>query len=164
MVVVALVSILACLAVGPFKGLLDRNRIAGEITGFVGDLQYARSEAITRGLPVTVCASIDGVSCASANVWHSGWVVFVDHDASGVIASATDILKGRKAWTAGDTFVSTPGVTRVTYGRDGFSLALPATVTFQAHASPADGHSTRCVSVNRIGRQSVVGAGEEDCA
>lgn len=164
MVVVALVAILGGIAVGPFKGMLDRNRIAGEITGFVGDLQYARSEAITRGVPVSVCPSSDGVSCASSNVWHGGWAVFVDADGSGVIVSAADVLRGRKAWNAGDTFVATPGVTRITYGRDGFSLSLPATVTFQAHASPVDDHSTRCVAVNRIGRQSVVAAGEEGCA
>lgn len=52
-------------------------------------LVYARSEAVKRGWPVSVCKSADvaatAPSCAtgSGGTWAGGWLVFVDHDGQG---------------------------------------------------------------------------------
>ena len=85
MVVVALVAILTALATPSFVGLIQRNRVSAEINSFAGDLQFARSEAIKQGLPVSICASSNGVSCLGANTWHSGWIVFADLNGSGAV-------------------------------------------------------------------------------
>ena len=39
----AIVSILAAVAVPSLREIIQRNRVAGEVNSFVGDLRYARS-------------------------------------------------------------------------------------------------------------------------
>lgn len=164
LVVISLIAILGALATPSLTGLLNRSRIAGEINRLVGDLQFARSEAIKRGQPVTVCASSDGTTC-DTTLWHSGWIVFSDPVASAAVPDPEAVLRVRRAWESSDTFVATPAVAAFTYGRDGFSMGLPAaSVMLQLRATPPDNFSTRCVSINRVGRQTVKAAGVGGCA
>lgn len=165
MVVVALVAILGMLSTGSMRGVIERNRIATGIDGFVGDLQFARSEAITRGLPVTLCPSSDGASCLTGDQWQQGWIVFSDPDGSGTVSGPDAVLRRHKAWGANDTFVATPGTGVLTYGRDGFLIKLAgSSATLRAQASSGDTGSARCVSINRVGRQVVQQPGTGDCA
>ena len=48
----------------------------------VASLQLARSEALKRRTPVTVCASLDASTCADIP-WNKGWMVFADDDGDG---------------------------------------------------------------------------------
>ncbi len=170
MVVVALVAILMAVAVPSFQGVVRSNRINGEINAFVGDLQLARSEAIKRGLPVSLCPSSNGTDCLTTNTWHNGWIVFFDPDSSGdrnLVATtpAEELIKVQPAWRATDTFVATPVTTRVTYTRDGFATALPAgaELTMALRTTPVDNNFTRCVQLNRVGRQVVQRSGVGVC-
>lgn len=54
MVVVAIVAILATVAVPSFIELIGKQRLKGAASVLYGDLQYARSEAVQRNIPVTV--------------------------------------------------------------------------------------------------------------
>ena len=78
MTALAVASVLLVVGVPSFRYVTNANRIAGEINGLLGDLQLARSEAIEQGRPVTICRSVDGATCAAANTWQSGWIVFMD--------------------------------------------------------------------------------------
>jgi len=165
MVVIALVAILGLLASSSMQSLIDRNRLAGRIDGFVGDLRFARSEAITRGLPVAVCPSADGATCLSGDQWHQGWIVFADPDNDGAPADAAAVLRRHKAWNSRDTFVAAAGTGMLTFGRDGFLLSLPgASAVLRAEANDGAPGTGRCVSINRTGRQVVQPAGTGDCA
>ena len=124
MVVVALLGILLAVAVPSFVSLMQRNRAAGEINSLIGDLQFARSEAIKRGLPVSLCTSSNGSTCLGTPNWHSGWIVFVDPDRSGTVGSAEALLRVRPAWNNGDSLVAQSDMKAVTFGRDGFVTSL----------------------------------------
>jgi type IV fimbrial biogenesis protein FimT len=89
MVVVALIAILLAVAVPSFKSVVQRNRIATQLNGFISDVGLARSEAIKRGLPVSLCASSDGANCLETNTWHLGWMMFFDPTGSGTRTSAS---------------------------------------------------------------------------
>jgi len=154
MVVVALVAILLVLAVPAFRNMIQINRVAGEVNSFSADLQYARSEAIQRGVPVSLCPSSDGATCLGTNTWHSGWIVFVDYNGSGTMQTGDVVLRPRAAWTGGDTFVASPSTTAVTYGGQGFAINL-ASVTVTVHTSPSNNKATRCLALNSVGRQVV---------
>ena len=60
---IAIAAIVAMLGVPSFRYVTNSNRIAGEVNGLLGDLQFARAEAIKEGQNVTVCVSANGASC-----------------------------------------------------------------------------------------------------
>ncbi|MBS0428185.1 MAG: Tfp pilus assembly protein FimT/FimU [Proteobacteria bacterium] len=158
MVVLVVIAILAAVATPSFVGFIQANRLTARASAFAADLQLARSEAVKRGQPVTVCASNDGTRCSGANIWQAGWIVFLDVAGDRQIDSnAGDIvLRVQPAWTSNDTFTASNGVGAITYSRDGFALNLPAQiVTLTIHTTPANASATRCVTVSNIGRQQV---------
>ena len=162
MVVVSLVAILGAVATPSFKRMVDQNRIASQVNRFVGDLQFARSEAVKRGTPVSVCPSSDGLQCDDTDMWQQGWIVFSDPAATGTTPNAESILRLRGAWLASDTFVASPAVPSISYGREGFSLT--EAVTLRLQSAPPEAYSTRCVSVNRAGHHVVRRHGAGECA
>jgi type IV fimbrial biogenesis protein FimT len=163
-VTLAVVSILLGVAAPSFVSMSKSNRVSVEVNSFVSDLQYARSEAVKRGLPVTLCASSSGTSCLGSSSWHAGWIVFPDPTASGVVAAGETPLRSRAAFVSGDTFVATPGVAALTYSRDGFALNLPAGgTTLILHTSPLNSAATRCLAITLVGRHAVQSAGTGSC-
>lgn len=72
----AIAAILLTIGIPSFRYVTNSNRIAGELNGLLGDLQFARAEAIKEGRTVTVCVSSDGANCANSTTWQSGWIVF----------------------------------------------------------------------------------------
>lgn len=78
LVVLILLSIVVTLAV-PYMGeIIQRNRLAADASLFTVDLAFARSEAIKRRQPVTVCSSVDGQTCVNTDDWSKGWIIFSD--------------------------------------------------------------------------------------
>ena len=64
--------------------MLDANRIQTTASALQGDLMFARTEALKRGIWVTACPSTDQVNCSGANAWEAGWIVFFDKTGNGV--------------------------------------------------------------------------------
>lgn len=164
MVTLAVAAILLATAVPSFVSMVRGNRVLTEVNALVSDLQFARSEAVKRGQPVSVCPSSNGTSCLGTNAWHSGWIVFPDPSASGTVASGVAPLRLRAAFVGGDTFVAGPSVTVFTFSRDGFALNLPAGgTTLALHTNPIQSAATRCVALTLVGHQSVQNAGTGAC-
>ncbi len=99
LLVLAIMSIVATLALPSYKSFVIKQRISSYTSALHGDLNYSRSEAIARGLHVTICRSENAEStapsCASANSnplsntgWASGWIIFVDRNKNGVFETA----------------------------------------------------------------------------
>jgi type IV fimbrial biogenesis protein FimT len=78
MVVVAILAILVALAAPNLSELFIRNRLDTAANEFMTALNFARSEAIKRGVPVTVRR----VSSTSKD-WTQGWEIFVDINGNG---------------------------------------------------------------------------------
>ena len=66
MVVFALGVVLASLAVPGFAKMIRNNRINSASDALLSSLSLARSEAIKRNAPVTVCKSSDGAACVTS--------------------------------------------------------------------------------------------------
>jgi type IV fimbrial biogenesis protein FimT len=67
-------------------------------------LNYARSEAIRRGVPVALCKSSSGTSCdTGGNKWEIGWMAFVDANKNKKWDSGEDILRTWPALPEGYT-------------------------------------------------------------
>src|ERR1700686_3666775 len=91
--VMGIVAMLLAIGIPSYKYVTNANRISAEINGLLGDLQFARSEAIKEGQTVSVCVSSDGVSCLPANsAWNNGWIVFSDVNGDGILQTANGDL------------------------------------------------------------------------
>ena len=104
--------------------MTNSNRIAGELNGLLGDLQFARAEAIKEGRTVTVCVSTDGANCANSTTWQSGWIVFSDPTNVGVVDVGETILRVQATFSSSDTFIASNNVAAITFNREGYAIGM----------------------------------------
>jgi type IV fimbrial biogenesis protein FimT len=154
LVTIAIASILLTLAVPSFRYVTNSNRIAGELNGLVGDLQFARAEAVKEGRTVTVCASADGNTCSNAITWQSGWIVFSDPTNVGVHDPGETIFRVQAAFSSTDTYVASNGVSAITFNRDGYAIGIPNGSLITLHDSTDTNAWTRCLSINLSGEMT----------
>lgn len=76
MVTLVVLAIVVGVAVPNFSAMIRDNRSVALADELVGAVNYARSQAITAGGLVSLCASSDGTTCGSD--WTEGWIVFTD--------------------------------------------------------------------------------------
>lgn len=163
-VVISIVAILMAIGAPSYRYVTTANRVAGEVNRLVGDLQFARAEAIKQGVTVTVCASTDGTSCSGSATWTNGWIVF--SDAAGTVATvdANDqVLRIQGAVTGGDSLAAGNAVSAVSFNREGFAMNLPGTVNITVHDSTANSGYTRCLNVTIVGALSTLHSGVGGC-
>jgi type IV fimbrial biogenesis protein FimT len=150
MVVLAIVAILLAIGVPSYRSITNSYRMSAEVNGLLGDLQYARSEAIKAGQPVTTCVSTNGTSCTGGILWSNGWIVFPDPNANLTVAPGT-VLRVQSAFTGTtpDTFNATNNVTALTFNREGFATTAAGfpntTITLQEQT--LNGAWTRCLVI-----------------
>jgi type IV fimbrial biogenesis protein FimT len=143
MISVALVAIILTIGIPSFRFVTNSNRIAAEINGLLGDMQFARSEAIKEGQLVTVCVSTDQATCANTNNWQSGWIVFS--------AGTNILLRVQTPFSSTDTFVATNNVGTVTFNREGYAIGIANGTLISLHDSSNNTNWIRCLSINLVG-------------
>ena len=165
--VMTIVAVLMALAIPSYKYVTNANRISGEVNGLLGDMQYARSEAIKEGQTVTVCSSANPTSvaptCAGTVTWQSGWIVFSDVNGNGAVDATDTVLRVQRAFPVGDTFNSNNNITAVTFNREGFAMQLANPVTITLHAAVPTAGSTRCLLISIVGQVVTETAGVGAC-
>ena len=85
-------AVLIGYAVPNFQTFVINNRTIAGTNLVVSALNFARSEAIKRGVHVTACASLDYATC-TASVWPEGWMVFIDEPIAGVVDGSDEVLR-----------------------------------------------------------------------
>jgi type IV fimbrial biogenesis protein FimT len=165
--VMTIVAILMALGVPSYQYVTSANRISGEVNGLLGDMQYARSEAIKEGQTVTVCSSSNSTTaaptCSGSTSWQNGWIVFADANGNATVDAQETILRVQKPFKAGDTFVANPGTNAVTFNREGFALNINNAITVTLHAPTATTGSTRCLRITIVGQLITQTAGQGAC-
>ncbi len=160
-VVMGIAAILLGVAATSYKGITTSSRISGEINGLLGDMQYARSEAIKQGQSVIVCVSTSGTDCTPASTsWDRGWIVFIDTATHTTGGNTALILRAQPAFGGGDTLTDST-TTSVTFDREGLALGLLTTMSgaggalIVLHDANHTAAKTRCLQVTNIGNLSV---------
>ena len=128
MAVLAVAVILVSIAVPAIGDFIRNGRMITQTNQFVGDIAFARSEAIKRAANVVICKSSNPTasppSCnAAGDDWSSGWIIFVDDQTiNNALDVGEDIVRFHEALPDGLTLFAAAGVAnRVTYTRDGRS-------------------------------------------
>lgn len=96
MATIGIAAVVMAMAIPSFSTAIKNNRLTAQTNYLVTDLNRARSEAIKRGVRVTLCKSTDGSTCVTTGDWSGGWIVFVNPN-------------NNNAFDAGDTLLKTQG-------------------------------------------------------
>lgn len=174
MVSVAVIAVLAAIAVPSYRYVINSGQVSSDMNSLVGALQFARAEALKRGLAVVVCASTTSTaknatgapapSCSNANTWQTGWFTYVDADGSGVFGSGDEVIGIQAALASANTFVASNNTSSIRFNRQGFiaGLSAPVLVTL---TPPGTGVASqkRCLAVGSVGRLTVQKPGEGSC-
>ena len=131
-VVTAIVAILLGIAIPSYKYITTSYRMSAEVNGLLGDLQFARSEALKEGNGVTACVSTDGATCTGGANWYAGWIVFSDLNTNATVDAGERAAEG-----AGGLHRNHPGHLQrepehrsaVTFNREGFATTAAGFVT-----------------------------------
>jgi len=150
----AIAAILLTIGVPAYRYVTNSNRIAGELNGLLGDLQFARAEAIKEGQNVTVCVSINGTNCANSTAWQNGWIVFSDPTNVGVHDPGETIWRVQSPFTSSDTFLASNNVSAVTFNREGYAIGIANGTLITLHDSTDTKAWTRCLSIGLSGEMT----------
>lgn len=167
MVTITISGVLLALAMPSLQRLITSRAVVAHAEELAGSLRLARSEAMKRGMAVSVCASNSTAEaspgCAASSDWTTGWLVFTDEGLDGSVDDGDLLLKVQSPLASLQGLVGPEGA--ASFHQNGIS-ALGEEPTFQLtpklKANDAGYDSAvRRVVVNKQGRvQVLVGAGE----
>ncbi len=145
MVTLAIMLIVLMFAAPPFGALLARNKMSATVNNFVATLNLARSTAVMRGVPVTVCSDNGSGTCGGVGDWAKGALLFRDQDSDHTL-NGTEIIANRLEASASITILA--NVAAVTFSRDGTATTTGAGANSQwVFCDPSGRVSPRLVAV-----------------
>ncbi|MEP7243382.1 MAG: GspH/FimT family pseudopilin [Gammaproteobacteria bacterium] len=149
MTALTVLGVLLAMAVPSFREFTRSNRVTAAQNDLVTAFTLARSEALKRGTPVTVCASSDGVACSGATDWATGWIVFSDgNGTAGTIDAGDEALQ---RWSGANSDLTVTGTDSfLRYTATGMVSPVVATA-FDVYATGCTGEKMRRVGVSPIG-------------
>jgi type IV fimbrial biogenesis protein FimT len=100
---IMLLITLLTLSAAAYQYLIARNKTTVYLNTLVTTIHYARSEALKRHLPVTVCKSNNGRQCNGQ--WRDGWLIFVDPHNKIQPENLEQIVRVYQALPAGDQLI-----------------------------------------------------------
>ncbi|MFK5949113.1 MAG: GspH/FimT family pseudopilin [Methylococcales bacterium] len=152
LVTIAIVGIVLSIAIPSFTNTIRNTRLTTNINELVTSFNIARSEAIKRGIPVTVRKT--------GTNWESGWSIFTDLDGDGVKenngALDDDIdIRVYQALPNNLTLRST-GINRITYQPTGLSGNGSFVLCDNADGNNLpETNTSKVISINTVGRARV---------
>jgi len=161
MVTLAVAIILISVGMPLFSGMAANNRAASQANTFLTAFKLARSEAVKRAVPVSVCAvanpNATPVTCGSNAQWGNGMLVFTDEGTPGTLDGADQRLKVFTITSAGATATTTGAFVR--FGQQGDVLDVTANGTCAGSGTCIDlshagttGTANRCLHLMQSGQ------------
>lgn len=148
MTAIAVLGILLAIGVPAFSNITRANQIAAESNNLLAALTIARSEAVKRGVRVSVCAAATAATCDAGVNWGNGWIVFEDDFGSAGVLDASDIpLQVAPRLASGVTIMGTASA--VSFARTGRAELASS---FDVTKSGCTGTQRRTLTVDLSGR------------
>lgn len=170
MVTIAIVAILTAIALPSYQQSIKLNRVATDTNDFLSAINTARSEAVSRGRPITVCASTNGTACDGTGTadWSNGWIVFTDYGTTGVVEagapSSDAVLRVWGKVHTRDTLTSVGGgIGYISFGRTGSAKFGNGANSAEFTLKPQDcsAQLQRSIKISTLGRSA---SAPEDCS
>lgn len=142
MVTIAVMAILLSIAVPSFNEVMLGSKLSSYANSLSSSALLARSEAIKRNAPVTLCVSSSGSACGTGS-WEQGWVVI----------SGTDVLHRQEALPSELKVIEATAAAQVVFRPTGVGAT---SASFKVcRATPSAGSQERVVTINANGRTDV---------
>jgi type IV fimbrial biogenesis protein FimT len=150
LVVIAVAAILVTLSLPSWHHFVERTQVTTQINELLGQIRYARSEAVRRGKRVVICKSKNQTQCTDGDEdWDRGWIVFVDADGNSTLKVDKEdiLLQHRRSRES----------TILRANRGNFSLKPIGTATSGTWTlcPKHDGVQARAIIINGVGRARV---------
>lgn len=162
MTTITVLAVLLGIGVPAFTSVIRNNQITAQTNELVAALNIARSEALKRGLPVSICVSntTQDACVDDAADWNSGWIAFSDPTNPGALDSEEDIIQVWPAVGNGLNLVLGSGSASIRYLPSGASDAA-STLTFDLSKPGCTGNNARQIEITRTGR---IGSKKTECS
>ena len=136
-----------------WAGLSNRSQISSTANQLLTHLRYARNEAVTRNLNISLCPSDDGASCSrDPGGWQRGYLIFVDQDGDRSRSAAETLLRAQGAQRPPLLLHSTAGRPAIRFRPDGAAWSTNTTFSVCLGDNP---DSNRAVVLYGTGRARV---------
>lgn len=122
LVTVMVMGIILSIGVPNFLEFTRNNRMAAASNDLLSALTLARTEAVKRKQPVTVCASLNAQAAAPAcgGTLADGWVVFADEDGDIQIDAGEDVIRSAGPMPGGINLQTNAGANYFSFAATGF--------------------------------------------
>ena len=144
-IIMAMIGILSSIAMYNFRPVQIRNQSKTAVFTLGSALNYAKSEAVTRGMAVTICRSefpnLDDAPTTPAPAcdtnatrgWETGYIVFMDANANGLRDPNEALLRifpEVRSWWGPTIIMRGTGMPadRITYMPTGFATNMGGTI------------------------------------
>lgn len=151
---IAIMAILTGLALPAFTTLWQNDRSISITNNLMTVLNLARSEAIDRGMNVTVCPASDANFTSCGTDWTQGWIVLQDPNNNQSVSSST-LIRTESFNNVGLSITTNPSVNLITFTSSGFPAATSANVTFSILTSGCSADYGRNIAINFTGQFNV---------
>jgi type IV fimbrial biogenesis protein FimT len=165
LVTTTMATILMAIGIPSYKYVTTSNRVSGEINALLGDMQFARYEAVKEGLTVQICpTAAGGTACTATATWSGGWIVLSNAAATN---GASIVLRRQlpfSSFNSSDTLTNNGAAptSPISFNREGYAVGINANTVnkFSLYAPNSIQSYTRCLMVGMSGVLSTAQYGD----
>ena len=152
MVVIAIIGILTAVAAPSFSAYMARMMIQDQASALARAINLARSEAVRRSRPVSVCPSDQPESATPtcSTVWTNGWIVYVDENTPNQIDGNDTVIRVQPGWPNGGPITSDTSSNPIRFLSNGMGVGMAQTFTI----APRNGDTklNKTITLSSTGR------------
>ncbi len=170
MVTVAIVGVLISIAVPSFREIMAQNEVNSATNTLASDINFARSEALKRGVTVMLCPSTDPyTSCSDTGEWQGGWIIFLDRNSnqirSNVAVDGEDLIRVQQNLPANLQINTTNlvEVKTISFDRTGATANIGLDITATNLSIDGQTATSRAICISITGRSRTTAAGTFTC-
>jgi type IV fimbrial biogenesis protein FimT len=159
MVALAIGVILLTIGIPAFQTMMQGNQATGAANEMLGAIRLARSEAVKRAVPVSLCAKQDqdptNHSCTDGD-WSNGWLLFTDANGPGAFGAGEEVIRVWGAMDGAPAFNGTePAYIRFNAQGGLHDTPHVAKVDFRFKPNGCHGSQARRIEVEKLGSSAV---------
>jgi len=160
MVTLVMVAIIIAVGVPGLGSLMANNQATAHSNNLITALSFARSEAIKRGVHVSICAKNaaeeENHTCGGEdNKWSNGWFVFINPNGNAATGYTPPAGNQLRSWSAPTGNSTMTGPVSVSFNNAG-SIQANKDKTFTIKYSHCTGNQNRTIIIKTTGRASTL--------
>lgn len=149
----AILGIFLAIAIPNYAAIVQNNAIRVASNDLMAALMLARTEAVKRNVPVSICATSDQNFSACGSNWRLGWLVFVNPTGGTTLVNTptAPLLRVVPINNPNITVTFSPNKNIITYQGTGFPSTSTGALTITIKSSSCSGNAGRNLALSITG-------------